>query len=171
MGRTCTICEHPEKYEIDKQLLIGTSYRDVAGRFGTSKSALERHHKAGHISEVLAKAHDAREVAAADNLLDGLKKALERTTSLLDKAEEVADTRAYGPPSNYLRELRELVKLLLELEGRLSSQPQVNVIQTSIYQSPAWLEVGRVLVDELADLPEVRVRVAGRLKALAEGQI
>jgi len=50
MPRECSICSHPEKGEIENELRSGTSLRDIASRFGTSKSSLERH-SSEHILE------------------------------------------------------------------------------------------------------------------------
>jgi hypothetical protein len=41
--RTCSVCGHPQRPEIDQALAAQESYRDIAGRFGTSKFALQRH--------------------------------------------------------------------------------------------------------------------------------
>ena len=47
MPRTCTVCRHPQRGEIEAALESGQSYRDTSSRFGVSKSALERH-RGGH---------------------------------------------------------------------------------------------------------------------------
>jgi hypothetical protein len=41
--RTCSVCGHPDRQGIDQALAAHEPYRDIAGRFGTSKSALQRH--------------------------------------------------------------------------------------------------------------------------------
>jgi hypothetical protein len=43
VARTCSVCGHPERQGIDQALAAHEPYRDIAGRFGTSKSALHRH--------------------------------------------------------------------------------------------------------------------------------
>jgi hypothetical protein len=43
MPRTCTVCTHPDKAEIDRLLLEGKPFRYVAAQYGTSTSALVRH--------------------------------------------------------------------------------------------------------------------------------
>jgi hypothetical protein len=166
MTRTCTICTHPDLEEIDKQLLIDRSYRDIAGQFGTSKSSLERHHKGGHISEVLVKAQGAKEEIRGDKLLDDLKSVRTKTEELLNKAEKAGEIRAWPA---FLREMREQIKLMGELEGKLASQPQINFNQVNIYQSPEWSKVGELLAEVLADYPELRRVVSGRLLELARG--
>ncbi len=50
MGRTCTICAHPELAAIEMALETDRPLRDIAPRFGVSKTALHRHLQA-HTSE------------------------------------------------------------------------------------------------------------------------
>jgi len=48
----CTICQHPEKESIDKAIKEGTSLRDIADKYGSSKSTLSRHKAHMNITEV-----------------------------------------------------------------------------------------------------------------------
>ncbi len=64
MARPCTVCRHPQRAEIDQALVAGASFRDVAGRFGTSKSALERHRRE-HLSTAIARAYEEQAAAEA----------------------------------------------------------------------------------------------------------
>src|SRR5262245_19357362 len=57
MARPCTICEHPQRAEIDHALVRGESYRNAAVRFGISAPALFRH-RATHLPELLAAARE-----------------------------------------------------------------------------------------------------------------
>ena len=68
MPRPCSICVHPEREAINKALVVNEPLRDIAGRYGTSKSSLERH-KDEHLPVKLAKAHAAKETRLADDLL------------------------------------------------------------------------------------------------------
>ena len=43
MPRSCTICVHKQKLKIEGEILDKIPLRDIAGRYGTSKSALQRH--------------------------------------------------------------------------------------------------------------------------------
>ena len=43
MARTCTVCRHKKRKEIETDLERGTSLRTLADLYGTSKSALLRH--------------------------------------------------------------------------------------------------------------------------------
>jgi hypothetical protein len=46
VGRPCTICSHPQREAINHALAAGHSYRDVAGLYAVSKTALHRHWRA-----------------------------------------------------------------------------------------------------------------------------
>lgn len=153
MTRTCTVCTHKDIDKINKMLLTTETHRNIAKRFGTSESAMYRH-KESHIPEILLKSKDVQETANADSLLDQLRVARERTFSLLDKAEAAADTRVYGAPVAYLREIREQLKFMAELEGRLATQPTVNILI-----NPQWVELRSVIIKALEPHPEAREAV------------
>ncbi len=73
MPRVCTICSHAERETIDRELVSGQrSLRDIAGQFGTKKSALPRH-KHDHLPAAMVKGQEAREVARAGSLLDQVR--------------------------------------------------------------------------------------------------
>jgi transposase-like protein len=61
MSRVCTVCTHPERKAIDAALLGGSSCRDVAGRYGCSKTSVNRHME--HIQQAV---HQAQEAIALD---------------------------------------------------------------------------------------------------------
>ena len=153
MGRQCTVCAHNDIEEINRLLLCSDSYRDLARQFGLSKDALARH-KESHIPKELLKSNDIQEIAKADVLLVQLEEIREKTLSLLDKAERAADTRVYGAPVAYLREVREQIKLLAELEGRLASQPQITIIN-----NPQWIVLRTQIIGALEPYPEAREAV------------
>ena len=159
MPRKCSICCHPQRDEIDKRLarrdsIAGIS-RDIAG---ISEDALARH-KESHLPEALAKAQEAKEESRADNLLDELQMARQRTYDLLDKAEEAASVKVYGAPVAYLREIREQIKLLAELEGRLAAQPQITIIN-----NPEWIELRTIITVALDAFPEAKAAVVAAIR-------
>jgi hypothetical protein len=65
--KTCTVCRHPDRHQIDKLIALRTPYRQVGRRFGIAKSDLHRHHKHGHCERALRKA--AQRLQAADGYL------------------------------------------------------------------------------------------------------
>jgi hypothetical protein len=119
MPRTCTICRHPKQAEINQALVAGDAFRIIAKHFETSWQAVRRHRD--HLPDQVAKAHDAKEVARADDLLASITALRQRLQTALDDAETARDVASVA------RELRETFRLMLELEGRLRRGAQVNV--------------------------------------------
>jgi hypothetical protein len=88
MPQTCSICNSKRRSEIDEALLAGESLRDIAGRCGTSRTALSRH-KLEHLSAALVKAKQAKEASEdvqADSLFDRLKSINRETLEILKEA-------------------------------------------------------------------------------------
>ena len=68
-GGQCTICNHPQRVEIDKALVEGESLRNVAKRFDVSYSSVGRHKRNGHIAEQIAKAARKKEIKQAREII------------------------------------------------------------------------------------------------------
>ena len=150
----CKCCQYPGHLELDKAYLNNEiSLQQYADKVGCAKPSVERHVK-GHLPEALLKAKDIEDVANGDSLLDELCKARDRTYSLLDKAEAAANTKIYGAPVAYLKEIREQLKFIAELEGKLSSQPQITIIN-----NPQWVELRTLIIGALEPYPEAREAV------------
>ncbi len=81
MPRRCSICDHPQRQEIDRELVSGSfSFRTVSDRNGVSKTALLRH-KASHLPGSLTRAAARSREEVEDRLLEH---------SITRKAERVA---------------------------------------------------------------------------------
>lgn len=157
MPRTCSICNHAQRAVIDRALLSGTSFRDIAGQFQVSRSALDRH-KAAHLPAKLAKAHEAKEVASADKLITELNGLKGKAVSLLMQAERAGDLRT---ALSGVREARGCIETLLEVEGEIDRRGQVNVL----IANPEWLQIRGAILDALQGHPAARDAV---VLALAE---
>ncbi len=92
MPRTCTICNHPDRAEIDKALLAGEPFRKIAKRTETSITSLFRHRNE-HIPTALAVAKQAAEVDYGDDLFAHVKDLNARTMRILEQAEASGDPR------------------------------------------------------------------------------
>lgn len=154
MPRVCTICTHSERPAIDMMLVNGSAYRTVAERFGASPSAVLRH-KSDHLPSTLAKAQEAKEVANADSLLDQIRSLQATTLRILSKAENAG---AFVPAVLAIKEARGNLELLAKMLGELDERPQVNIMT-----SPQWVQIQAVIMNDLADDPERRIRLASRL--------
>jgi hypothetical protein len=161
MTRVCTVCNHPEAFEINEKLIVeGASVRDIAGRYGLEKSTVQRHKD--HIPQLLVKASEAQQVADADALLDQVKDLQGRTLDILSRAEDQAeDERALKA----VREVRSNIELLARLAGELKEGTTINLTM-----HPEWIEIRTVLVQVLDSYPAAKQAVADALGELEEGE-
>ena len=153
MPRICTICTHTERAAIEASLLADEPLRDIAGRTGTTKSALDRHRD--HIPKTLAKAKDAVEVSRADDLLakvQGLEADARRIAAAAEESDDLRTALAG------VRELTRIVELLARLRGELQESTTVNVLV-----APEWLTLRTRIIEALASYPEARAALAGAL--------
>ena len=147
-GPICSICADPMVKEINARIARQEKLADISREFAVSEDALSRH-KEKCIIKSLAASPNTKEIINGDNLLDQLQSARNKAIELLDLAIAAGDTKIYGAPSNYLREIREQIKLWAELEGKLATQPTVNVLVL-----PEWLSLKEQIVSALRPYPD-----------------
>ena len=181
MARPCTICTHSERLEIDRRLLRGESYRNIAEHFKLSLASISRHREA-HIGtdlqdvrevmvaareEALAQikseeletletvkeeiAVEARESIAArleacHDYFGQLRILRERAAIALETAEGAEDVKT---ALLAIKELRELIRVWGELDGRITSAPQINLVL-----NPEWQEMRLTIITALRGYPE-----------------
>jgi hypothetical protein len=155
MPRKCTVCAHQSREEIDLALIKNGAFRDIAGRFGITRSSLERH-KAHHIPATLSQAHEASTIAQADSLLNQLRHLHSKSLTILMKAEEVGDLRTalYA-----IGQARSNLDLLARLLGELSDSQKVNVLVAS----QDWLRLRFIILAALEPYPDARLSVVRAL--------
>lgn len=159
MPRTCTVCAHSDRAEIDQRLLAGEPFRRIAARFGTSASALVRH-KGSDIPGTLVQAKQAADDVQADTLFERVKGLAAEAKAILEEA------RASNNHSVALQAIGRAEKLL-ELEARLLGElNDAAKIAIGINVSAAGPEYdfSRLSNEQLAQRAE---RVAERIRQLA----
>ncbi len=161
MPRVCTACNHLERELIDKLLVEGKSFRNIAERFSLSSTSIFRHKS--HLNGTLIKAHEAQEITHADNLMEQITNLQSRALNILSKTEEAEDWRA---ATGAIREARGCLELLGKLAGELKEVQTVNIIV-----SPQWIEVRAVILETLAPYPEARISLSKALERIANGKI
>ncbi len=139
MPRTCTVCLHSERDEIDELVLSGETLRKIAERFSLSVTSLFRHKT--HVSETLRKSQEAAEVARAESLTEQLKRLCQDARRIQEKAEAEKDYRA---ALTAIRELTRLVEFAAKLSGEMAGQ-QVNV-QTNVISTSEGLSIPNAAV-------------------------
>jgi len=85
-----------------------------------------------------------------------LKVLRERAALALETAEGAEDIKT---ALQAIKELREMVRLWAELEGRIASQPQITLIT-----SPEWVEVRSLVINALEPYPEAREAVVHAIR-------
>ena len=157
MPRSCTVCVHPKREEINRALVGGASNRSVASLNDVSEAAVRRH-KANHLPAKLVMAQAAEEVAQADDLLGQMRDLHARTLAVLEAAET---TNQHRTALSAIREARSNLELLAKLLGELDERPQVNVLISPTVQT--------AIIAALEPYPEARLAVADALEGLEDG--
>jgi hypothetical protein len=159
MPQTCTVCKHENLEAVNQALLNGVSLRDIAGQFGLSRSALQRH-KDEHIPAAMARAKEASDIAQADGLVAELRNIQRTALSILEQSYDSGDHKS---ALTAIRVARENIELLGKLLGELQSQPQTNILITS----PDWLQLRAAVIGALGPYPEARQAVLEAINASA----
>jgi hypothetical protein len=163
MPRTCTVCGHEHRYEIE-DILVSRSkpYRDIARRYGVSKDAVGRHVSEGHVSDLIKLAADAERAARADGLLDRIEALHSRTLAILEATEE---TNEHRTALAAIREARSNLELIGEVTKELDRTPTLN-----LHLNPEWLELRAVIVGALDAHPDARGAVLRALEGTSNGR-
>jgi hypothetical protein len=118
MPRTCTVCPHPHRDEIDRLLLAGTPLRNIAKQFSVSSASLFKHNT--HMSKVLSNARQEAEILRADGLMEQLNHLWLETARLTQKAEQRKD---YRTALSGVREKSRLLELGMRLAAERQQRP------------------------------------------------
>lgn len=68
MARTCTVCRHPEREAIDRELVAGAPYRSIAKQYSLGEPSVERH-RTSHLLDAVLVADEAKEEARSLDLM------------------------------------------------------------------------------------------------------
>jgi hypothetical protein len=154
MARTCTICRHAKRHEIDRALVEGVSALQLAEQYKLARSSMQRH-EAKHLVEKMAKAansREARDVVEAVKLVEVARDMLAKLQRLANNAEDNKDIRgavaAIGKIPDFLR-------ILGEIEGRLQAHGTVNIAV-----APEWSALRAAILSALQPFPDAAVAVS-----------
>ena len=125
MPRTCTICGHQKRTEIDTALLRSDKLRNIVAGFSVSMGSLVRH-RDRHLPVTMAHAKEAREAEMGENLLGEARRLHARAMRILERAEAAGqlDTALKA-----IREVRGILELLGKLDGQIERTPSVQNIE------------------------------------------
>jgi len=137
------------------------AYRDIAGQFGVSKTAVGRHVSEGHISGLIALAADAERAAQADTLLDRIEALQSRTLAILETTEKTGEHRKALAA---IREARRNLELIGEVTRELDRTPTLN-----LHLNAEWIELRTVIVQALEPHPEARKSLLKAITNVSNG--
>src|SRR5215210_2726009 len=156
MPRTCSICGHDERRDIEVALVKREPYRHIAARFSVSTGALQRHTK-DHLPDRLLKAHERQDVQEALDVVGQLRTSNEVSLAILEEARDVGDPSiALRAAGRVLKQMEFKAKLL----GQLDERPQMN-----LYLSSEWLSLRALIFGALGPYREARDAVVAALEA------
>ena len=118
MPRTCTVCSHPKRNEIDSALLRSDTLRSIVARCDVSMGSLVRH-RDRHLPVTIAHAKEARETEFGENLIQQARDLRARSLAILEKAEAAGQLET---ALKAIREVRSILELLGKLEGQIEDR-------------------------------------------------
>ena len=164
MSKTCSVCIHEQRHEVDRLLVARTPYRKITERFGLSQAALSRHLKA-HLPQKLALAEKTEQAIEADRLLWDLRRLQQHTLKVLLDAEKTGDGEEDERDPHLLlkavAEARRNTELMLKASGDLTDSPTVNI---SLSVSQEWTDLRTRIIRALEPHPEARESVLRALE-------
>ena len=143
MARTCTLCTHADRLEMERDIIHGKPYRDIAGRFGVSKSAVERH-AGDHLTDQLVKAAEADGKITAGRLIAELRALRETTLGVLEEARQQEN---HGIALQAIARLERQAELVGRLAGELVERQRVEV--TQVLLTERWVSLRAAIVRAL----------------------
>lgn len=169
-GPACTICEHPNRAEIELALANAVPCRIIAKRFECHKDAAWRHGNKHMDAELKARLKTSGQdqpvdlerlrITESEGLLQHLVAVRGRLYRALDNAEVI------GIPADVAKVAGPLHKNL-ELTGKLLGDLKTGSTTNNVLiLSPQYHELRTGLVQALSPFPEARVAVVALLQRL-----
>ena len=162
MPRTCTVCSHPNRADIEDAIVIHSqSKRRIAAQHGVTEQALRRHLRE-HLPALLALARDAERAARADTLLDRIEALQSRTEEALAKAESSDNLFA---TFRGISEMRRNLELIGEVTKELNRTPSLN-----LHLNAEWIELRSAIIGALDPHSDARDAVVRAIASVGNGR-
>ena len=148
MPRRCSVCSSEHRNDVDRALVAGASYRDIAGQFGLSTSAVHRHAQA-HLPRAAADAARVAEQGRATDLTLEVRELKGRAMAVLDRAEGLGHL---GDAIKAIGEARHAISLLARLEPTATEPGGAPVRVVFVGQKPKRTETADPVPETFDDL-------------------
>jgi len=167
MGRSCTVCRHPQSDQISRALVAGVPFRDIAKRWPDNSThrklsitALSRHRR-DHLSPALATVRAQRQKAGETAIADQVRQLVEEAAAVGASARKSGNAALQLAA---IREKRSGLELVARLIGELNPEPQKLTI--NVLNAPEFQDAVAIVMEELGGHPALKQAVAARLRAL-----
>jgi hypothetical protein len=158
LGRQCSVCEHPDRRDVEQRLTAGETLASIAASTGLNRMALSRHRR-DHSPIWLSKVTQVSERSSGT--------VRERIEALVARIENVMSDAEVGRRASVVlqaaRELRMSLETLGKLTGELDERPTTVV---NVVESQEWREVQTALLGALAPFPQAKLAVVAALAPL-----
>lgn len=127
MPRSCQVCEHPKREDIDRALLRKESSRNIAKQFRLGRMSVQRHAET-HMPIALITAREVSVAAAEGTLRTKLEQVVEDARRITLRAEQAGQLSVALAG---LRTLTNALELFAKITGELEPSPpatQLNVV-------------------------------------------
>jgi hypothetical protein len=166
--KSCSVCNHPDRRDVDQQVAAGIPLRKLAKRYGMSISALSNHNNR-HVSRT--EFASIRRARAGARTAPQSKSVRERVEDGLEALEALmADSAKNKEHAQWLLAYKERLRTL-ELVGKISGEfSDAPTVTINVWNTPIWQAIRVVIFEELEKLPEVRAQLAKRLLQLGDAE-
>lgn len=178
MGRTCTICDHADRAQLEIGLANGIALRVLGLRYGVNQNSLWRHRSKHMDADLVAKLKtrgcrsdeelaQIREIEGK-SLLDNLVWQRARLIQNADRAVEIKD---WAGERSAIEAASKVSERIAKLLGEMGSAITVNNVQFNLVASPQWHHIRTAIVRELRPLGLDAIAAGARAIAAAETAI
>lgn len=143
MPQVCKTCAHPNREEIDRQLVTPRSKRSIAHQFGLTEAGVRRHVLRHLAAELLSARTTADQNHFAD-LLTRIEKMTVECESIVELAKERGD---YNLVLKAINQLRHVSGLLAQVAGVVQTGSKTLVLQQNVTMAAEEDHVHQVVED------------------------
>ncbi len=135
MAKSCSICSHKKRYQIDQCLVKKVSYREITEQFNVGKSALSRHVNEGHIQKRIRDARDAEDLKAGKSLQARIDEIYDLAISSAKSASCENDYRGVGACLTPAIKVLEIISKGPEKPGTPQESALLSSLQSDVKET------------------------------------
>ena len=169
----CTICAHPQRYQIELAIVSGVSRRAIGKKYGLSSDAVWRHGR-NHVpperrTELVAGPLKPAELAqrAADEGMTLLEYTSMVRNTLMARFLAASEADDRTGTALVAGRLLDCLRLTAQLSGELTKAGATVTTNIAILQSPLMADLQSMLIRALSPYPEARAAVLRGLEELS----